>query len=675
MRDTLLSAGGRQRLKAALPPWLRPPYTPQTGPDGRPRYALPIRALRRLAGLAVGRIMPALTGYDSWLIVRQAERVRLYPAPTAEPPSFDVLTLTYNTPLAVLNQTAASVLEQDYPSWRWVVWDNGTQAPDTLARLKELAAHPQVTVHFSTENLGIARGHAAALALCQSEYVALLDHDDLLTTDALRVAAWHIARFGRPDFLYSDEDKCDPAGRRYWPMFKPDPSPAFLQSAAYICHLTVIRREALVAVEAFSDPAVEGAQDWDMTLRLFDAGLRVVHLPEVLYSWREVPGSTAGEGLGAKPYVVASQRHVLSQSLARRGLAERFEVRINPLFPSASGFWHLTRLARDPAPLVEVVLLARGRPALLERSLRSLLLDTDYPNFRVRLVDPGLTGRGAALAAAGDGETWASRLFLEEPRDWPLNLPRLLNRLAATPPAGAPAAELLAWLPPGAEVADRDWLWEAVGSLELNARAVMVGGRMVDRRGDLAGGAAVFGLGGGLQVAYQGESAELGGYFCCNIARRNTSALQGAPWVARREELLALGGFNPALPQHLHEAELGARAVAAGREVVYTPFMTARGRQTRPAPRDLAEEAQVLAREHPGFLRDDPHYSPFLSLDPARSYCLSNPAERRANLDQGCQAVGILAPRPTGDDACHCRYRGEQEYFGEKEDVGGRTLF
>src|SRR6185503_793757 len=104
---------------------------------------------------------------------------------------------------------AASVFAQDYSNYRWLIWDNGSTKPETRAVLAEIAKDPRAAFHRSDQNLRITTGHLKALELCNAEYIALLDHDDLLYPDALRINAWHIVNFGRPDFLYSDEDKCD----------------------------------------------------------------------------------------------------------------------------------------------------------------------------------------------------------------------------------------------------------------------------------------------------------------------------------------------------------------------------------------------------------------------------------------------------------------------------------
>lgn len=282
-----------------------------------------------------------------------AQRRAEYPLPS-DCATVDILTLVFDTDAAVLRKTAASVVAQDMTEWRWVIVDNGSTNAGTREVLRELAQHPNISIESLPRNEGIVAGHHHGLQLCTAEYVALLDHDDMLTADALRIVAWHVDRFDRPGFLYSDEDKCDLADRHFDPLIKPDFDPALIRDTAYTCHLSVAQRVALIDCGAFTDVGVEGTQDWDMALRLFESGCAIVHVPEILYSWRALESSTA-LALSEKPYVLDAQRHCLQQHLRRSGLDGRFEVVANPLFAEPNGHWRIRLRDGLPDPQMEIV--------------------------------------------------------------------------------------------------------------------------------------------------------------------------------------------------------------------------------------------------------------------------------------------------------------------------------
>src|SRR5690606_32657433 len=151
------------------------------------------------------------------------------------------------------------------------------------------------------KNGHICKASNSALKLAKGEYVALLDHDDILWPNALYEEVKSINSNPSVDFIYTDEDKIDLDGKSHVnPFFKPDWSPEFLRSINYITHFSVIRRKLVNKVGGFR-PGYEGAQDWDLFLRVSRQTSNIHHIPTVLYSWRKSENSTAQQP-SAKDY-------------------------------------------------------------------------------------------------------------------------------------------------------------------------------------------------------------------------------------------------------------------------------------------------------------------------------------------------------------------------------------
>ena len=129
--------------------------------------------------------------------------------------------------------------------------------------------------------------------MARGEFLALLDHDDELHPDALLHVERALREEPEADYVYTDEDKIDRAGRHSGPFFKPDWSPERMRTQMYSCHLSVFRRSLVEEVGGF-DPEFEGSQDWDLVLKVTERARAVVHVPRVLYHWRMLEGSTAG---------------------------------------------------------------------------------------------------------------------------------------------------------------------------------------------------------------------------------------------------------------------------------------------------------------------------------------------------------------------------------------------
>ncbi|MER3441004.1 MAG: hypothetical protein C4296_06495 [Gemmataceae bacterium] len=296
---------------------------------GRKAPAIALRQLADPQGSAVAE-------YAHWIGRRRAWRCQRY-APRPNGPRFSILTLLYNTPPERLAACAKSVAAQTYADWEWIVLDNGSTNGCAQYLVSLVGDDRRVSVIRSDVNKGITAGLYAALQKSAGDYVVVLDHDDTLYDDALAVLAWYIMEHPWVDLVYSDEDK-SAQGRRFCPFIKPEYSPALLQSTGYVCHVVAWGRWLLQQCEVYSDPTVEGAQDWDVALRAHDAGARALRVPEVLYTWHCGPGSTAGTH-GAKPYALQGQKRALERSLERRGLAGQVTVEPHPYFGAPDGHW------------------------------------------------------------------------------------------------------------------------------------------------------------------------------------------------------------------------------------------------------------------------------------------------------------------------------------------------
>ena len=184
--------------------------------------------------------------------------------------------------------------------------------------LLECRGDTRIKVATLPSNGGISVASNAALALAEGEFVAFLDHDDEITPDALFAMVAYLNDHPDADFLYSDEDKLESDGSLGGAYFKPDWSPEHLRNNMYTCHLMVVRRSLLSEIGGFRR-GFDGAQDYDLVLRLMDQTSRIHHLPRVLYHWRKIPESTASAG-GAKPFADNAGKLALEDHLRRNGL-------------------------------------------------------------------------------------------------------------------------------------------------------------------------------------------------------------------------------------------------------------------------------------------------------------------------------------------------------------------
>lgn len=262
--------------------------------------------------------------YDAWYRAQepdeqQWEAERLASARFARTPVISILVPAYETPEPLLREMIESVLGQSYERLELCIADGSPSAEGIGKTVSTYAERdPRVRYRKLEQNLGIAENTNAALEMASGEYVGLLDHDDLLLPGALFAIVRALNEAGWAEVIYTDEDKLTPGGERHFqPHFKPDYNPEYLRSTNYICHFFVAERNLALAVGGFRRE-FDGAQDHDFILRCTERAARVLHVPKVLYSWRESAGSTATNP-ESKLYAYESGKRAVRAQLERLG--------------------------------------------------------------------------------------------------------------------------------------------------------------------------------------------------------------------------------------------------------------------------------------------------------------------------------------------------------------------
>ncbi|MCE2855993.1 MAG: glycosyltransferase [Ilumatobacteraceae bacterium] len=229
------------------------------------------------------------------------------------------MTPVYNTGKRVLEECIASVLDQTESDWELCLVDDCSTDPGVRKVLQRAAAlDRRIRVHFRSSNGGIVAASNDGLGMALGRYVGLLDHDDVLEPDALEEVFAALTVKPDIDYLYTDEDLLGEDGKTREAFRKPDWSPERFRNQMYVCHFSVIKRELLEAVGGFR-PGFDGSQDYDLMLRVTESANVIHHIPKVLYHWRIVEGSVAGDP-DAKPYAYTAGENALHDHCERVGI-------------------------------------------------------------------------------------------------------------------------------------------------------------------------------------------------------------------------------------------------------------------------------------------------------------------------------------------------------------------
>ncbi len=249
-------------------------------------------------------------------------------------PFISILVPCYNTDKAFLKELIDSVRNQTYGKWELILAEapvirekDGKKIPVyPLAGTIEKCITYDGRIRYLRlkSNDGISANTNAALDIARGDYIALLDHDDYITPDALcEVAIAAIKNY--PKLIYSDEDKCDAEGKRFFQHHKKTPfNPDMFLSNNYICHFTVVRADVMFKTRF--RPDYDGAQDYDLFLRAIgdsmwgkDSHRQVIHIPKVLYHWRTHDNSTSANPQ-SKSYAYEAGRRAVYDFLRSRDI-------------------------------------------------------------------------------------------------------------------------------------------------------------------------------------------------------------------------------------------------------------------------------------------------------------------------------------------------------------------
>ncbi len=541
-------------------------------------------------------------------------------------PRFSLIVPAFDTDPAMLDAMFDSVFAQWYPDWELCLCDDASTnaatrelidrrvQEDTDAAQRESRAR-RIRFVRRERNGHIVAASNDALALAEGDWVALLDHDDLLAPHALLRIAQAIV--GNPDaqLIYTDEDKLDEQGLRCLPFFKPDWSPALLAAQSYIGHLVCVRRSLIHAVGGFRDET-EGSQDYDLLLRIaqhlgnppaggeLDGRTAILHLPEILYHWRMHAGSTSSAS-GSKPYAHEAGRLALERALDTR-YGDAFDLVEDGRFL----FTYAPRFRRPDGLKVSLIVPTRDRIDLLDACVRSIRAVRAGADWELLILD-----NGSVEPASRD---WFEKIQREDsrvrvlPAAMPFNWSRL-NNIGARSASG----QVLLFLNNDTEAITDDWLGR-LAEWALLPDVGTVGAQLLYGDGTIQHAGVVVGIGGWADHPFK---AMRPGHFpsptVSSQLTRNVLASTGACVAISRAAFDALGGFDEEFEICGSDVEIALRAHRRGLQNVYLADVVLRHHESKTRSPHVPQNDFVQSQIHYAPYREqgDPFWNPNLSRD------------------------------------------------------------
>lgn len=522
-------------------------------------------------------------------------------------PLISIVMPVYNPNTSWLEEAIESVRKQIYQNWELCIADDASTNLEIRPILERYASKDKrIKVTFREKNGHISEASNSALSLAQGEWIALLDHDDLLSEHAIFWVVDAINKYPEIRLIYSDEDKIDENGVRSGPYFKCDWNPDLFYSHNLITHLGVYHAELINKIEGFR-VGVEGSQDYDLALRFIEEiePSQIHHVPRILYHWRMHAESTA-QSSESKPYAMIAGERAINEHFQRLGVDAKAELEI---------YGYRVRYALPQSlPLVSLIIPTRNGLKLLEQCIESILTKTTYSNYEVLVVDNGSDDSATLLYLQGLAQQSRIRVIKD---NRPFNY-SALNNSAVKSARG----EIVGLINNDIEVISPDWLSEMVSHV-LRPEVGAVGARLWYADNTLQHGGIIVSLGGVAGHSHKHLEKGNPGYQGRATLTQSVSAVTGACLIIRKSIFDSLGGLNESdLQIAYNDVDFCLRVREAGYRNIWTPYAelyhyesASRGYEDTPEKKARFEkETSYMQRRWGKALHYDPAYSPNLTL-------------------------------------------------------------
>ena len=512
-------------------------------------------------------------------------------------PYFSIVTPVFNPPINAFRDCADSVVQQICPDWEWILVDDGSSDPEVIKMLKVIEKNPQVTVIRREKNGGIVAASNDGINVATGQFIALLDHDDQLTADALDAVQKVLAENNDVDYVYSDEDKVNEDGQFFDRFRKPRFSPERLRGQNYCCHFSVLRTSLVKQIGGFRE-GFDGSQDYDLFLRITEQARAIAHIPKVLYHWRSVQGSAALDA-DAKPYALVAAQKAVQEHLERVG--------INGVVGTTPEFYLKTTRTLTKHPRISIIIPTCGSEkrvwgremVLVETAVASIVQRSTYTDYEIIVVfdshtPPEILTQLSKIAG--------SKLVLIEYTK-PFNFSEKIN-LGAVQATG----DVLILLNDDTQIESPDWIEGLIVFLE-ESDVGMVGPKLLleDKRIQSAGHYYKIGAHNGASGCSYNER----GPFSVLTIPAERSGLTMACVAIPRKVFELVGGLCTEFPGAFNDVDFGNKLMLHGYRMIWTPHVEMFHFESVSRDPKVAEQEILLVEERWGsvILTDD-HYLP-----------------------------------------------------------------
>lgn len=522
-------------------------------------------------------------------------------------PKISIIIPMYNTPVNFFRELVDSLINQTYTNWELCLADGSNEENQKLKEIYK--KDDRIKYKFIGENKGISGNTNEALKLATGDYIGLLDHDDILPAFSLFEIVKCINNHPEVDFIYTDEDKFEKVGgKRYDPYFKSDFGPDTLRANNYICHFSIFRKDLMDKLGGFRSE-FDGAQDYDILLRMSEIAEHIYHIPKILYHWRVHEQSTAKAGAHAKPYAYEAGKKAVKAQIDRLGLNGTVEQ------GNTLGTYKVNYEV-EGNPKVSIIIPNKDYISTLKVCLKSIIKLTTYKNYEIIIVENNSTEPETfEYYKKIDGKNNIKVVYYPEKV---FNYSAIINYGVRNC-----TGDYVIQLNNDTELLTPNWLQEMLGFAQReDVGAVGVKMYYPDKTIQHAG--IIIGIGGVAGHVFKNIPHNMHGYFSKESMIQNLSAVTAACIMTPRKIYDDVGFMDEKFQVAFNDVDFCLRIRELGKLIVYTPYVEfihyeskSRGYEdTVEKQQRFKGEIDLFYSKWQGFLdKGDPYYNINLRLD------------------------------------------------------------
>ena len=460
-------------------------------------------------------------------------------------PKISIIVPMYETKEKYLKELIDSLISQTYWNWELCLADGSNTKKQYVELL--VSKDKRIKYKFLNENKGISENSNEALKLATGEYIAMLDHDDIIPAFSLYEIVKTINANKDVEFIYTDEDKIlEEKEIRILPHFKPDYAPDNLLSYNYICHFLILKKQLMEKLGGFKKE-FDGSQDYDLILRATECTSKIIHIPKILYHWRINEDSVASDWQ-TKTYAYNAGKRAIEEHL------KRMNIKANVEETQTKGIYKIN-YDIEGTPKISIIVNSKD-DKYLQRCITNILNKTTYQNYEIIVVH---TSKNKEVILPKEIKV------IDSVGNYSKN-----NNQAVKNSIG----DYIVFIDSAIEIITPNWLEIMLGNLQRQEVGI-VSGKILYKNFNIMHTGIILGCNGLIGYVNRGMYANIPGYMSRNIITQNFNAITGAMLIISKADYEAVDGLDENFSEDYSNVDLCLKIRNKGKVVVMNPYILA----------------------------------------------------------------------------------------------------